>query len=433
MLTDLKIYLCEDIWRLKLSSLPKGRAFWINLLRVCVLTVQCFVKNKCQLRASALTFYTLLSIVPVAALLFGIAKGYGFEQGLQERLRESLVGHEEVAERIIAFSSSMLENVKGGMIAGVGVAILLWTVIRLLGNIERSLNEIWGVQSDRPLMRKLSDYLSMVMICPFLIIISGSATVFAASHLAGLANILPFSETINTLIQLAVRVLPLVITWLVFTFIYVFMPNTKVRMKSALAGGVAAGTLYHVLQASYIVFQVGVSRYNAIYGSFAALPLFLIWLQVSWLIVLLGAEISFAFQNVNIYELDPGDAVSPATKKLFSLRIAREVVRDFQSSAPPPSDEELSQRLEIPIRTVRLILFELVSAGMLSEVSRKSDATSAYQPAMPPEQITAVKVIAALESLGDSAEGKDDPVSGLLSRLKDAAERSPVNKPLGEI
>jgi len=435
MLATLKDYFNRRIWSFKISELSKPRALLIGTLRVATLSLQLFIKNKCQLRASALTFFTLLSIVPVAALLFGIAKGYGFEQVLQEKLRVSLIGHEEVADKIIAFSSSMLENAKGGMIAGAGVLVLLWTVVRLLSNIEGSLNEIWGVQEGRPILRKLSDYLSMVLICPFLIIVSGSATVFVASQLTGVSHALPFSETLNTLIGLGLKVLPLVAIWCVFTFLYGFMPNTKVRFLSALIGGIIAGTLYHLLQEAYVFSQIGVAKYNAIYGSFAALPLFLIWLQLSWIIVLLGAEISFAYQNVNVYELDPGDkGVSLVRKNLYTLELARQAVLDFEAGRQPPSDEELSKLLEIPIRTVRLILYELTCSGILSEVHRKSDGALAYQPAIPSERITPAKTLRAIEEIGEPAGRALPGKMGMtLEALRSEIEQASSNKPLGRI
>jgi membrane protein len=233
----------------------------------------------------------------VRPCLFGIAKGYGFDALLAEKLRASLSGHEAVAERIIAFSSSTLENAKGGMIAGIGVLLLLWTVISLLSNIEGALNEIWGVHRGRPLLRKMSDYLSIVLICPVLIIVSGSATVYVASQVTGLSHSLPFGDVLNFLIAFALKALPFIATCGVFIFLYVFMPNTKVRWGSAIIAGLVAGCLYNSLQEVYVHTQIGVARNNAIYGSFAALPLFLVWLQLSWMIALFGAELSFAIRT----------------------------------------------------------------------------------------------------------------------------------------
>ncbi|MGH7931184.1 MAG: YihY/virulence factor BrkB family protein, partial [Candidatus Binatia bacterium] len=175
--SDTAQFLKTDIWRLQANKLHPRRSFWITQLRICVLAVRRFVDDKCDLRASALTFYSLLSIVPVVAMAFAVAKGFGFEKILGEQLLAKLEGQEEVAERIIGFAQSLLENTKGGAIAGVGIVVLFWTVIKLLGNIEKSFNDIWGVKTARAMGRKLADYLSVTMVCPVLLIIASSATV----------------------------------------------------------------------------------------------------------------------------------------------------------------------------------------------------------------------------------------------------------------
>ena len=433
MPTEIRRFFLKDIWEYKTATMPTPNAIGIKFLRVAALSVKFFIKNKCQLRASALTFFTLLSIVPVVALLFGIAKGYGFDAILKSKLRDSLVGHEEVADRIIAFSSTMLDSAKGGMIAGVGVLILLWTVIRLLSSIEGALNDIWGVQQGRPMLRKVSDYLSIILICPFLLIASGSATVFVASQITGVSSTLPFSETINCMISFGLKALPVIAIWAVFTFLYGFMPNTKVRFLSALTAGIVAGSMYHGLQEVYVFTQIGVARYNAIYGSFAALPLFLVWLQISWMIALFGAEVSFAIQNVNAYELDPGDkGVSLARKRIHTLELARQASLDFEAGRRPMSDEELSHLLEIPVRTTRQILFELVTAGILSETLRP-DGTRAYQPAIPTERITPERVLSAMEAIGDGYDVRPGKMPLTLEALRRAMESAPANKPLTKI
>ena len=175
--SDAVRFLNADIWRLQAHKLPPRRSFWITRLRILLLAVRRFNLDKCELRASALTFYSLLSIVPVVALAFAVAKGFGVEKMLGEQLMAKMQGQEEVAERIIGFAQSVLENTRGGAIAGVGIVLLFWTVIKVLGNIENSFNDIWGVKAPRTMGRKLTDYLSVMMICPILLIIASSMTV----------------------------------------------------------------------------------------------------------------------------------------------------------------------------------------------------------------------------------------------------------------
>ncbi len=175
-------FLKTDIWRIRLNTIPRSKSILIKQVRIFLLALRGFDEDKCRLRASALTFYSLLSIVPIFAMIFGIAKGFGTEKALERQLIEKMPGQEEVVNKIIAFSHSLLENTKGGVIAGVGVAILFWTVIKVLGDIEYSFNDIWGVKRARSIGRKFCDYLSVMFICPLLIIISSSATVFVISQ-----------------------------------------------------------------------------------------------------------------------------------------------------------------------------------------------------------------------------------------------------------
>jgi membrane protein len=227
--------------------------------------------------------------------------------------------------------------------------------------------------------------------------------------------------------------------WVVFTFIFAFMPNTKVRFKSALIGGITAGTIFQIIQWVYINFQIGVAKYGAIYGSFAALPLFLIWLQMSWLIVLFGAEVSFAHQNVETYEFEPDClSVSKSFKKLLSLLIVHRLVRKFCNGEKPSDASGLSHELEMPVRLVRQILYELSTSGVLSEVRNSKDKEFAYQPAVDLEKITVKFVIDQLERQGTSnipvaKLSELDKLSNCLRQLGEVIETSPANALLKNI
>ena len=392
-------FLKADIWRIRASTLSNRKSFWIRQLRIILLAIRGFAEDKCQLRASALTFYSLLSVVPVVAMAFGISKGFGFEGILEKQIVEGLPGQEEVAQQIVGFANSFLENTKGGLIAGVSIGVLFWTVIKVLGNIENSFNEIWGIKKARTLGRKFSDYLSIMMICPVLFIMSSSVTVLITSQVTLLVDKLAFLGPVGTLIIFSLRVLPYAVIWIMFTFAYVFLPNTKVNLKSGLIAGIIAGTIYQLVQLAYITFQIGVSKFGAIYGSFAALPLFLIWLQVSWLVVLFGAEVSFAEQNVDTYEFEADSLkASNSFKKLLALNISQICVKKFCLGEKPLTATEFSHDLEIPIRLVNQVLFDLTEAGVLSE-AKKGDVI-AYQPARDVDHLTTQNVIEYLDRKG---------------------------------
>ncbi len=432
-------FLKTDIWRIRSSKLTGQKSFWIRQLRIILLAIRGFGEDKCQLRASALTYYSLMSVVPVAAMAFGIAKGFGFEKLLEEKILGGLPGQEEVAQQIIGFARSFLENSRGGLIAGIGIVALFWTVIKVLGNIESSFNDIWGIRAARTAGRKFGDYLSIMLICPILIIMSSSVTVLVTSQITLIVEKLAFLGPVGDAVLFSLRVLPYAVIWIVFTFIYKFLPNTRVQLKSALIAGIIAGTSFQVVQLIYIYFQVGVAKYGAIYGSFAALPLFLIWLQLSWLIVLFGAEVSFAEQNVETYEFEADCLkVSHSFRELLSLNIAHLCVKKFRQAEKALSADEVSHELEIPVRLVRQILYELVEARVLSEVKLDDTETMAYQPARDIEDLTITNVLNQLNRRGVNwipldNTGDLEKLKGRLMQFQEGIEKSPANVPLKDI
>jgi len=422
-----------DIWRMRLKDHSPGKSFLIRLVRIVVLALRGFDENKCMFRASALTYYTLLSIVPVIALMFGIAKGFGLQKQVETLLLAKMEGQQEVVTRIIDFANSLLANTSGGFIAGVGVAFLFWTIIRVLSNIERSFNDIWGVVKPRSFARKFGDYLSIILVCPILLAIAGSATVFVSSQIRLIVEKVPLLQNLGPLFWMLFKLLPYCTIWVAFTFIFIFMPNTRVKFKSALIGSIVAGTIFQLVQWIYINFQIGVARYGAIYGSFAALPLFLIWLQTSWLVVLFGAEVSFAHQNVETYEFEPDClSVSRSFKTLLSLLVTQRLVHRFCDGEKPSDASGLSHELDIPVRLVRQILYELSESGVASEVRKGEDKELAYQPAIDLDKVTVKFVIDHLERRGTSdipvAKSNElDKLSDSLRQFGQIIEKSPAN------
>jgi membrane protein len=401
MIARIMRFVKYDIWNMQLAQISATRAFLLKLARIVVLSVRGFDEDKCVLRASALTFYTMLSIVPVLAMAFGIAKGFGFEKLLERQILERMQGQEEIATYMISFSGSMLENTKGGMVAGIGIVLLFWAVIKLLGNIETSFNAIWGVAKNRSMSRKFCDYLSAMLLCPLLLIMAGGINVLISSRVRDMVEKLPLLDMVGPMIFSLLNLFPYCVMWGLFMFLYMFMPNTKVRFKSGVAGGIVAGTLFQVLQMVYISFQIGVAQYNAVYGGFAALPLFLIWLNMSWLIVLLGAEITFAFQHADTYEFEPEcRALKPAYKRLMTLWVMHLLVKSFQKGDCPPGVDDISMMLRMPARLVQQILSELTLCGMVSEVSSTGKNAVGYHPARDISAITISSVIEALDDHG---------------------------------
>jgi len=425
-----------DIWRMRLADLPFGKSFLIKQLRIIILAIRGYDEDRCLLRASSLTFYTLLSIVPIVAMFFGIAKGFGFENRLAQELVEKFPGQEEVLNQVITFSRSLLEQTKGGIIAGIGMLVLFWSVLKVLGHIEMALNDIWGIKEHRSWGRKFSDYLSIMLISPILVLMSGSVTVFISTQVEHITQRVALLGLFSPLISFALKLMPYVLIWVLFTILYIIMPNTKVNFK---AGLVVAGTLYQIAQWAYISFQVGAAKYNAIYGSFAALPLFLMWLQISWWIVLFGAELSFANQNVDTYEYEPDCLnISPGFKKLLTLQVAHLLIRNFSDGEKPLTYSQISNHLAMPVRLVHNIIFDLVEGGLVSEIKTKADKEFAYQPARDINLLTIKYVLEALEHTGTDTVpvAKTEEYRALSEALKnfsEAMESSPANKLLKDI
>jgi membrane protein len=432
-------FVTVDIWRIQQRDFSRAKWFLIRQLRFLIVAVRGLAEDKIQLRASALTFNTLLAVVPLAAVIFGIAKGFGFEKALERYLIENLQMHAEVITRVIEFSRSLLENAKGGVIAGIGFVVLFWAIIRVLANIERSFNDIWGIGRSRSLLRKISDYLAFMLICPFLLVMSSTMTVVISAQVRLIVSKVALLGVLSPAIALGVKLIPLIILWILFTFIYIFMPNTRVKLRFAAVAGFITAVLFQFFQLVYINSQILIAKYNAIYGSFAALPLFLIWLQMSWLIVLLGAELSFAGQNVEMYKFEQQyQKVSYSFKKLLSLRIAHVLVQNFSRAQQPWGETQIAHALEIPIRLAREILGDLRAAGVVSQVSLDDERMVAYQPARNPEEITVQYVIDALERRGIDdipiAESKGlKRLTACLKSFHDLIARSPSNKRLKDI
>lgn len=431
--------LTHDLWRIRRSDLSPRKSFWLKQIRVIVLSLREFSRNNCFLHASALTFFTILSIVPLLAMAFGIAKGFGLARILDNFLREQLKGQEEALAKTIEFSNNLLDNARGGIVAGVGIVVLIWTVIKVLGNVEKSFNGIWGVTRPRTWARKLSDYLAFIMIAPIIIVVASGMTVMVTGKVENVVARLELWGWVGTSALYVLKIVPLSLIWALLTFTYIFMPNTKVRFRSALLGGVIAGTLYHVVQAIYLSLQIGVARYSAIYGSFAALPLFLVWIQISWLVVLLGAEISFAHQHEDTYEFEPDCLrISPGFKRLVTLFVAHRCVKLFGNGERPPSADEIARELEAPIRLVKQVLHELVEARVLSEVCADDDQDPAYQPARDTDELTVESVLRRIDEHGSNSIpiaplAELEKLTESLETFQNLATESPANVKLKEI
>jgi membrane protein len=404
-----------------------------------LLAMRGFHRNDCPKSASSLTYYSLLNIVPLFAVTFAMAKGFGLAAVVEKRILHMAAEANWQAEatgRIIAFSQSLLEHTRGGVIAGVGIILLFWTVISIFEKIEGAFNITWGIKKPRPLARKFSDYVAMMILGPVLFVISGSINLFVATALKNLVVSSALLGAFGSVVFFLMKVLSYASVWLLLTMLYLFMPNTRVRPAAAVLGGAVAGALYLVVQWVYIRFQVGITSYGAIYGSFAALPLLLVWIQTSWMIVLLGGEVASASEHSETYGFHPDySRIGIALKERLLLGVFHLVVRRFARGEEPPSGPEISRLMEIPLRLVEDLLSGLIDAGLIAVVEKGGAGSPLFHPAQSVEEMTLKGVLDRYERSAEAGEGSGQigKIAACLGEMALAAEKSPGYVRLGEL
>ena len=442
MISKVIRFFTSDIFSLRLKDLHPVQAFFVRYLRIFILAVQGFLRDDCAMRASALTYYTLLSMVPVVAMAFGIAKGFGLQELIQKQITQVAEGAnwpEDIVVKILSFSDSMLESAKGGIIAGVGFALLCWTVINILGRVEDSFNHIWEIKKPRSFVRKLTDYIAIVVFAPILLIISSSAAVVVSSKIEVIVRSIELLGVVGPLIFFVLKLLPYVSIWALLMLTYIIIPNKRVPIKSAVLAGIITGTIFQAVQFIYIKFQIGVAHYGAIYGSFAVLPLFIAWVQMSWMIVLLGAQIAVAYENQETFGFRRDfTGLSIASKKILVLRVFHLMVKRFAVGESALSAIQIAHALEIPVPLVRQILEDLAAAGLVAETTKMVNHETTYQPAKTIEDITIQTVLETYEQAGmlnvmmaDSVE--HDKITQYVDEITLAISKSPANARIKDI
>jgi len=374
-----------DIWRITEHELSHRRRIVYRFIKTLVLAVRGFIDEDLNVKASALTYSILFAMIPTFAMIIAIAKGFGIEKLIRSSLEGTFFGQEDLIPQVMGFVERYLETTQGGLFIGIGLAVLFYSVMNFFMQVERAFNSIWKVKKSRSLVRQFSTYFSSILLIPILIVLSSGLSIFINTTIAQSF----LYDVLSPVLRFGFKFAPYVINWIVFTVLYLIIPNTKVRFTNALIAGVIAGTAFQLFQFLYIHGQVYLSRYNIVYGSFAAIPLLLLWLQISFLIVLLGAEISYASQNIKYfeYELDI-DTMSTRYNNFLTLFITHIVIKQFENQRPPLSSEEISEDFKLPARIVNQILSKLVDVSILIEVFNDTTKSKTYQPAIDINQLT---------------------------------------------
>lgn len=360
VLSKIQTFFKQDLWDLEPASLTKARAAGLKFLRVCMLVIKGFKEDNCPIHASALTFITVMALVPFLVILFAIAKGVGLERG-SEMLLEKTAEMPEAIQQAAHTIITTVESASAGAMGGIGLVLFLWIAIKMLSSIEETFNLVWGVKIPRTLIDKIRNYIVIIVAAPLLIIVLTSSQ----------PTIMKFASTLEwmgPLLKIALQMIPLIMMALAFSVVYILLPNTKVKFSAAFTGALVAALLSIIFQYAMVKFGVGVSKYNKIYGALAAIPIFLFWIQISWMILLMGAEVAFSVQNAGTYARERL-AVTPSTRARLCLAIAlmKKTTDRFESPEPPFDTIAYGIANRIPVRLINDVINTLAQAGLVAE------------------------------------------------------------------
>ncbi len=392
-------FISYDIWRLNPENFSNKTNFFHNVLKTLILTIRNVQEQNISTNSASLTYRTVLSIVPILAILFAIARGFGFEDMIKGQLFEFMGTENGAAKKIVEFINNSLSQAQSGIFAGIGIVLLLYTAVQLFTDIENNLNAIWKVPKGRSLQRRVSDYFALILFLPvFMVLNSGLNIVISSSSLYS-DN---YGYILYPILSQLLKILPFLIIILILTLLYKFMPNAKVKFQYALIAGIVAGIAIQLFQMLYLSGQLWITRYNAIYGTFSAIPLMLLWLQTSWLIVLIGAELCFAAQNVRQFSFDKETKdISRRYRDFFTIIIASVIVKRFARQESPLTPEQLSMRCKVPIKLTNDIVELLNDLNIISPTPVENDLREmAFQPAMDINLLTVGYVLKAIDAAG---------------------------------
>ncbi len=413
----MRSFLQESLWSTEPLS-PAPLAWLRGIAQLAFIIGEGFVRDQLLLRANALTYLSLLALVPLLAIAVSISSAVGMSPENMTRLilEQVAAGSPAAVDKILP----LIENLNFAALGATGAAVFFFTTVLAIGNVEKSLNQIWGLKRQRSWERRIPDYLAVLIVSPILlgVALSLSGTLQSQSLVQRLLEIPLFAILYDT----GLRQLPMLISAVGFSFLYWFLPNTRVRVVSALLGGLVAAILFFLAQHAYVQFNVGVMRYNTIFGSIAFLPLLMVWLYFCWAIVLLGAEVAYAHQTLPLYRREvQGAPAGAAARESIGLAIAIELARAFRDGRPPWSVDALSDFLDIPLRTVREVTGELEDVGIL--VPCAGEPVGGYQIGRPLDRIHVDDILTAVRGSRSAAIG-DAHLERLVSEVLGDVDRA---------
>lgn len=403
-------FIKHGIWQTDEKDYSGKRTWWlVKQFRIVLFTARGFGRHDTGVRSAALSFYTVMSLVPILALVFAIFKGFGMEESFNGYLYEIFPNYTVLVDQIVVFIQNLLERTKSGIMAVSAFFLLIWAVIQVFGNVESAFNNIWEVKRSRSFTRRFTGYMAIVILVPIVLLAANSLYI-------GVRNQVElFTGSLVAEILFGIASAALII--LMFSVIYYVIPNTSVKYINALKAAVIAGIGFMIFQVAYVFIQGNLSAYNAIYGTFAAIPLFLLWLQISWQILFFGGELSFAMQNIRDFEIErQSEDVSYDNRCKIMIATMVIVIRNFLDGKTLSTPEKISEEIGVPVRTVREVAYELETDGLLLFVqNERTDKIDSMAPAKDPHSIRFFDVINDVTGHGSEMPGMRE--TALMKRI----------------
>ncbi|MGN0239916.1 MAG: YihY/virulence factor BrkB family protein [Paludibacteraceae bacterium] len=388
------------MWRTRGHEVSTSKRLGLGTLKTIVLAVKGFNQNDINMRANSLTYSMMFAIVPIMALIIAVARGFGFESVIEDWLNQSFLSSYNIVPTIMGFVNRYLETAQGGAFLGIGLVILLWAVYSFFRNVESSMNKIWEVEQSRSIVRQFANYLTILIMVPILIVLSSGVSIFFSTHAGEMALSAHFSK----LHEILLKSIPWLSTCLMLTLLYWIVPNTKVRAASAIAPGLLIGSIVYLLQSLSVYLIMFLSRTSIVYGTFAAIPLLLTWLQWTCLLILTGAELSYSIQNKEKLDFAAETVrMSRRYKDYLTLYICQQIIQRFEKGLTPLTANEIAQADNLPVRNINNLLSRLTEVKILCKVMPENELEEVrYQPAMDINKITVGLVISYIEQQGEA-------------------------------
>lgn len=387
----------DYIWSVNEQKLTPMKRWRLRATKRLVIVVESITKNNLMSYASALTYSSILAAVPVLAIVFAVARGFGFGSLIEDKLRESLQVGPQITDTVLQFVDSYLEHTHSGVFIGAGIIFLLYTLLSLTSNVETAFNTIWFINTPRNIYRRITDYISVFLLLPFVVVVVSSLNIY----LLTVRELFPDYALLSDTAERFVKVSPVLLVCTAFVLLYKLMPNTHVKLRHTFWPGIVCGICFMTVQYFYFHYQIKLSNYNAIYGSFAALPLFMLWLNISWCICLVGGQLSYANQCLDNYAFQRySDDLSRRYRDTICLLLMSRIAKRFASGGTPYSDRTLAEDTRLPQTVVFNLLQELVKMQLLAETRSESSSTTHYLPAIDIRHLTVRMVTRRIESYG---------------------------------